>query len=190
VLAWALVLVAAPWLTGAQAAVAQSEAWTALRSGQAVLLLRHASAPGTGDPANFVLEDCSTQRNLSEQGRAEARRWGDLLRRHGITTARVLCSRWCRALETARQLDLGPVEPLPPLDSFFAGAGDRDVQTAALRRFLEAPSADGPVILVSHQVNITALTGVFPRSGEGLILRVPITDPVQVLARIAPPDPD
>jgi broad specificity phosphatase PhoE len=186
----ALALVAAAWLTGAQAAVAQSEAWTALRSGQAVLLLRHASAPGTGDPANFVLEDCSTQRNLSEQGRAEAQRWGELLRRQGITSARLLSSRWCRALATARQLNLGQVEPLPLLDSFYAGTGDRNLQTAALRRFLEAPSADGPVVLVSHQVNITALTGVFPRSGEGLILRVPITDPVQVLARIAPPGLD
>ena len=76
-------------------------AWTALREGRAVLLMRHALAPGTGDPPGFVLEDCTTQRNLDQAGRLQAERWGDLLRQNSISAPRVLSSRWCRALDTA-----------------------------------------------------------------------------------------
>ena len=93
------------------------DAWQALREGRALLLLRHANAPGLGDPPGFVLDDCSTQRNLDEHGRAQARRWGELLR-EGLTRVRLLSSRWCRALDTAQQMALAPVEPLPALDSF------------------------------------------------------------------------
>nr|WP_230623586.1 histidine phosphatase family protein [Stutzerimonas stutzeri] len=158
-----------------------------LREGRAVLILRHATAPGFGDPPDFVLGDCTTQRNLDEAGRLEAQRWGDLLRKKGLSNARVLSSRWCRALETAQQMGLASVEPLPALDSFFAEPGREAAQTAALRQRLDSLPAALPVVLVTHQVNITALTGIFPRSGEGLILALPLGDPPRVLARIAPP---
>jgi len=162
-------------------------AWAALREGRAVLLMRHASAPGTGDPPGFVLEDCTTQRNLDDAGRLQAQRWGEWLRQNGITEPRVLSSRWCRALETAKQLGFVPVESLPILDSFFAQADRKTTQTEALRAYLQALPATSPVVLISHQVNITALTGIFPRSGEALVLALPISDPPQVLARLSPP---
>lgn len=165
----------------------EEQAWSMLREGRAVLLLRHATAPGLGDPPGFVLEDCNTQRNLDEEGRLEAQRWGDLLRTKGLTGPRVLSSRWCRALETAELMRLASVEPMPVLDSFFAQPNRDEKQTQALRRLLVSISGASPVVLVTHQVNITALTGVFPRSGEGLILALPFSDPPKVLAKIPPP---
>lgn len=162
-------------------------AWSMLGEGRAVLLLRHATAPGYGDPPGFVLEDCSTQRNLDQVGRLQAQRWGALLREKGVSDPKVFSSRWCRALETAQQMGLASVEPLPALDSFFAEPGREAAQTAALRQRLDSLPAALPVVLVTHQVNITALTGVFPGSGEGLILALPLGDPPRVLARIAPP---
>ena len=165
----------------------KARAWEALRKGRAVLLLRHATAPGIGDPPSFVLNDCSTQRNLSDRGRAEARRWGSFLKDKGITQPLVLSSRWCRSLDTAWEMGVASVEPLELLDSFFSETDRQGIQTARLRLYLNKLPSSQPVILVSHQVNITALTGVFPRSSEGLILALPITDPVTVLAAISPP---
>lgn len=162
-------------------------AWSMLREGRAVLILRHATAPGYADPPGFVLEDCATQRNLDEAGRSEAKRWGDLLRQNGVSSPRILSSRWCRALETARRMALAPVEPVAVLDSFFDRPGQGATQTAALRRLINSLPPEPPVVLVTHQVNITALTGVFPRSGEGIVLALPVNDPPHVLARIAPP---
>lgn len=164
-----------------------SQAWQALREGRAVLLLRHATAPGSGDPADFQLDDCATQRNLDRQGRAEARRWGELLRRQRIERARLLSSRWCRALDTAREMGLGPVEPLPALDSFFAARARADRQTVELVERVNGLMPGTVMVLVSHQVNISALTGAHPASGEGLILARPLTVPARILARIPAP---
>jgi broad specificity phosphatase PhoE len=174
-------------LSTSSAWAGEEAAWAAMREGRAVLLMRHASAPGTGDPPGFVLGDCTTQRNLDEAGRLQAQRWGALLRKKGIDEPRLLSSRWCRALETAELLGLAPVEPLPMLDSFFVQADRKGQQTEALREFLGTLPATPPVVLISHQVNITALTGIFPRSGEALILALPLKDRPQVLTRIPPP---
>ncbi|OEC36537.1 Phosphohistidine phosphatase SixA [Pseudomonas cuatrocienegasensis] len=165
----------------------EQQAWAALREGRALLLLRHATAPGVGDPAGFTLGDCSTQRNLNEQGRAEGRRWGERLRGLGIERPQLLSSRWCRARDTAQAMDLGPVEPLPPLDSFFENRTTANQQIEALLAQINALPAGVARVLVSHQVNITALTGIYPASGEGLILALPLTRPAKVLARIDPP---
>jgi hypothetical protein len=98
----------------------------------------------------------------------------------------VLSSRWCRRLETARLLDVGPVEPSPPLNSFFADRERAATQTEALREFLSRPYAGPPRVLVTHQVNITALTNVVPRSGE-LIVAQPLADGrVRVVGRLDP----
>ena len=138
-----------------------------------VLMLRHAYAPGTGDPANFRIGDCSTQRNLDSRGRAQAAALGAHLRKAGIAPARVYSSEWCRCLETARLLDLGPVEPLPALNSFFDRPQERDGRIAALRAFLSGLPPDGaPVVLVTHQVTITAITGRYMASGAGVILEL------------------
>ncbi|WP_248595331.1 histidine phosphatase family protein [Candidatus Accumulibacter phosphatis] len=137
-----------------------------------VLMLRHANAPGYGDPPNFVIGDCSTQRNLDASGRAQARQLGARLRAVGLTNARIFSSQWCRALETARLLNLGPVESLPALNSFFARPDDRRKTLDALRAFLASLPVDGPpVILVTHQVVINAFTEAAPPSGGGSVFQ-------------------
>jgi broad specificity phosphatase PhoE len=138
-----------------------------------VLLLRHAQAPGVGDPAGMKLEDCSTQRNLDARGRAQAKQLGERLRAAGLQAPRVYTSQWCRCRDTARLLQLGPVTELTALNSFFSEPETRTERIEALRAFLDALPRDGvPVVLVTHQLTITALTGYFPASGEGLILKL------------------
>jgi phosphohistidine phosphatase SixA len=157
--------------------------WQALQRGEAAALLRHALAPGTGDPAGFSLRDCATQRNLSEGGRTQARRIGDFFRIRGIKEARVYSSQWCRCLETARLLGLGPVEERPALNSFFGEPGRGPEQTAKTRAFLSTLFGKKPAILVTHQVNITALTRVFPSSGETIIFQMEKNGAGKVLGR-------
>ena len=146
--------------------------WQALKSGGHLALLRHAIAPGTGDPSNFVLGNCATQRNLSQDGRAQAERIGDRFRASGIAAAKVYSSQWCRCLETAELLRLGPVEELPALNSFFRRNELSDPRTRALKTWIEGTNLGEPTVLVTHQVNITALTGVFPASGELVVVRL------------------
>ena len=174
-------------LAGAPALAADSSAglWQGLARGEYVALMRHASAPGTGDPADFSLGDCTTQRNLSAAGRAQARAIGARLRAHGMAMAAVWSSQWCRCLETAELLDLGAVEARPALNSFFRDRGDGPAQTAALMRRLHE-SANVARVLVTHQVNITALTDVFPASGEIIVVK-PNDGAVQVIGRLDPP---
>jgi broad specificity phosphatase PhoE len=136
-----------------------------------MVVLRHARAPGTGDPPNFRLGDCSTQRNLSGAGRQQAARIGRRLREAGLAETKVYSSQWCRCLETARELAVGPVVELPPLNSFFEASDRERGQTEALRAWIASANLSRPVVLVTHQVNITALTGIFPAEGEILILR-------------------
>jgi phosphohistidine phosphatase SixA len=144
-----------------------------MQNGGAVLLLRHAYAPGTGDPEEFRLDDCATQRNLSDAGREQARSIGAWLRSRGIERARVYSSEWCRCLETAELLGLGPVMPLPALNSFFERREDRGPNLAALEAFLEDQPPNGePIVLVTHQVTVTALSGVYPASGEAVLMRL------------------
>jgi len=163
---------------------ADEAAWARLREG-GVALMRHALAPGTGDPPGFDLANCATQRNLSEEGREQARRIGDGFRAHGIAAARVLSSRWCRARDTAELLRLGSVEHLPALDSFFGDRPSAADQTRALRAFIAGPSDGRPLVLVTHQVNITELTGIFPASGEIVVLARE-ADGIRVVGRIVP----
>lgn len=135
-----------------------------------VVVIRHALAPGTGDPPNFSLTDCGTQRNLSAAGRAQAVRIGAALRRAGLNDARVFSSPWCRCLDTAAALGFGAVTPLPVLGSFFEEPQLRHQRTRELRAWI-ATAADGPLILVTHQVNITALSGIVPASGEAVVFQ-------------------
>ncbi|WP_372626313.1 histidine phosphatase family protein [Arsukibacterium sp.] len=165
---------------------ANDAAWEAWREGKAVLIMRHALAPGTGDPAGFKLADCSTQRNLNNQGQQQAKAWGDLLRQQVTTDITLFSSQWCRCLETAELMAIAKVQALPALNSFFAGRGDRQQQTAALVQRFSLTQLPAPTVLVSHQVNFTALTGYFPASGEAAILALPLTTHATVLARIMP----
>lgn len=158
--------------------------WRALRSGGHVALMRHALAPGTGDPREFVLRDCRTQRNLSKEGRDQAARIGARFRENGIQTARVFSSQWCRCLDTARLLELGPIQELPTLNSFFRKSDQREPQTQALRNWLGKQDLDEALVLVTHQVNITALTNIFPASGEIVVLRRSSGDNMLVVGTI------
>lgn len=181
-------LASVAWLagtTGRADAAGVDEPLARLAGGGRALLMRHALAPGTGDPSGFRLGDCGTQRNLNEAGRAQARALGARLRAAGLGRARVLSSRWCRCLETAELLAVGPVEPFDPLNSFFDEASERAPRTEALGRFFAGLGPDAPpLVMVTHQVNITALTGVVPVSGEGLVLRLDRSTRPPVEARV------
>jgi len=142
--------------------------WSALDSPSAIVLMRHALAPGTGDPDIFSLNDCTTQRNLDARGRAQAERIGAELRSRGITFDAVWTSQWCRCRETSQLLALAPVSDMPALNSFFRNRSQAGAQTDAVLEQL-ASRDGGRVILVTHQVNITALTDIFPASGEMIV---------------------
>ncbi|MGL1834027.1 histidine phosphatase family protein [Rhodocyclaceae bacterium SMB388] len=159
-----------------------------LREGGNVVLVRHATTvPGIGDPPGFDLADCATQRNLSDAGRAASRRLGNRLRDADVPIAAVRSSAWCRCLETATLAfapDL-PVEVWAPLNSFFAGQGDRESQTRAALAALRDLPPQANWVWVTHQVNITALTGTSVAMGEVLVTR-PADGRLQVLARWRP----
>jgi len=138
-----------------------------------VLMLRHANAPGVGDPPGFKLDDCPTQRNLDAAGRAQAAQLGERLAKAGVSRAKVFSSQWCRCLETARLLQLGPVTELPALNSFFGRSQDRESNVAALRAFLARLPTDGPpVVLVTHQFTINEFTAQGTVSGGGTIFEL------------------
>ena len=138
-----------------------------------VLLLRHTLAPGVGDPDNFKLNDCSTQRNLSQVGREDAKSVGDWLKRRDIKIARVESSRWCRAKETAQLLDIGRVRLNPNLDSLFDSQDPaKAIQTARVKKqIVDWRNKSGLLVLVGHFVNIGAVTGVGVGSGEGVLVK-------------------
>lgn len=159
-------------------------AWSAINTENHFVIMRHALAPGTGDPANFKIGDCATQRNLSEAGRQQARRIGNRLRTQGIDKAQVYTSQWCRCNETAELLALGPVKALPALNSFFQNFERETEQTQKLKAWLDKQSLKTPLVLVTHQVNITALTDVFPASGEMIVVRRSGIGEYKVVGRI------
>ena len=156
----------------------------AVLSGTAFAIMRHALAPGTGDPSNFDVNDCTTQRNLSDRGRDQSRRIGARLKSLGLDTAAVFTSQWCRCRETAELLGLGDVTELPALNSFFQSMDQRTPQTNELKRWLSERGNAGPLMLVTHQVNISALTGSFTSSGEIVVARLQDDGTVEVLGSI------
>jgi phosphohistidine phosphatase SixA len=158
--------------------------WEALRSGGHVALLRHAVAPGTGDPPEFTLGDCASQRNLSDEGREQAQRIGARFRANGIERAAVFSSQWCRCQETASLLDLGPVTEFPLLNSFFQDYERREPQTQQLRQWIAERDTSEPLVLVTHYVNIAALTRVRPGSGELVVVRLNEAGEISVLGSI------
>lgn len=149
--------------------------WRGLQSGEYIVLIRHALAPGIGDPPQMQLARCETQRNLNEVGRAQARRIGTVFKTQGLSQAEVYSSEWCRCLETAQLLGLGTVQRLGELNSFFAQPNRAKPQTLALKTWLVAARHERPLVLVTHQVNITELTKVFPESGELVFIKKPST---------------
>ncbi|MCW5630690.1 MAG: histidine phosphatase family protein [Rhodoferax sp.] len=154
----------------AQGPAEERAAWDALRAG-GIVLFRHANAPGVGDPAAFRLGDCGTQRNLDDAGRDQSRRIGERLRAQNVAVGKVLASQWCRTMDTANLAFPGQVVPEPAFNSFFQDRDNAPAQTAAARALLQQWNGPGALVVVTHQVNITALTDQFTRSGEGIVLR-------------------
>lgn len=164
-----------------------SDAWADLKEPGAIVLFRHATAPGVGDPAGFKLDACATQRNLDEKGRAEARRLGEQFRNRNISVGAVLSSQWCRTRDTAR-LAFGDVVTDEPMfnSSLLASAEISAAQTAQARAVLARWHGPGALVVVTHQVNITALTGVNPLSAEGVVVRPAADGSLKVLGTIEP----
>ncbi|HEY8609623.1 MAG TPA: histidine phosphatase family protein [Noviherbaspirillum sp.] len=162
-------------------------AWNALREGGHVVLMRHAQTEaGIGDPPGFALEDCRTQRNLSADGRKDARQIGQAFRDRGINVSQVRSSRWCRCLDTAR-LAFATVEPEPALDSMFREEASRGKHKLdALKAIIAGRPAHGNLVLVTHSQNIIALTGVSLGSGEMLVVK-PLAAGLQQVGVIAVP---
>jgi phosphohistidine phosphatase SixA len=169
------------------AAPADETAWRVLAAGGCAVLLRHAqTVAGLGDPPGFRLDDCSTQRNLSEAGRAEARRFGGQFARRGIDVDEVLSSAWCRCLDTARlAFPKHEVRVFDALNSFFADGSTREAQTAQLRSYLARPGAPRRIVLVTHMVNIAALTGQSVGMGEALLVRTGPVNAGELLGRLS-----
>ncbi len=182
------------WLTVLLAMVClpatASDPWDALRQGGVLILMRHAiTDAGTGDPAGFRLDDCTTQRNLSARGRGQAQRFGTMLASRGVQPIAVFSSAWCRCIDTGKfAFPSLPVKHLPALDSFFLDNSREPAQTAALREALARIPNSGVTVWVTHQVNATALTGEYLGMGEALVLRPEGEGKLRVLGRLNPPE--
>ena len=148
-----------------------------------VLLLRHSLAPGVGDPENFKLGDCSTQRNLSQEGRDDAAEIGAWIKRQKVKIYRVESSRWCRARQTAKLLDIGKVKLNKNLDSLFRESNlESHPKTLKTKeQILNHRNKSGLLVLVGHYVNIAALVGVGVDSGEGVIVKANKNGVIKVL---------
>lgn len=151
-------------------AQSSSELMATLRAPGHVVLMRHSLAPGSGDPASFDLRDCATQRNLDDEGRAQAARAGAILREAGVEVSAVHSGRWCRNLETARLLGLGEVREAPAFDSQMNLGGGRAEEARTL--LAELPRDAAAAVIVTHSSNIRGVTGRSAASGEMLVLRL------------------
>lgn len=178
VLLWLLLLPAA--------AIADEALWSLLEGGGQVVLIRHTiTSPGAGDPPGMRLEECSTQRNLSDEGRRHAQSIGAAFRSRGIRVERVLSSPWCRCLETAR-LAFGKAEVSHALGNLFGRPQNREKQVEQMKALVREPRKGANRVLVSHGSTILALTGVSPGTGE-LVIVTPRGEGFVVAGRLTPP---
>ena len=166
-LAAALLLAAA-----AGAAASDAAAWAALRRDGAVALVRHGEAPGIGDPTGWKLDDCATQRNLDDAGRAQARALGARLKAERIPIGRVLASPWCRTRETAVLLGVGAVQDEPTFANAFILSDRRAELAAGARALIGRWRGPGTLLVVTHGENIRALTGRTPATAELVVVTV------------------
>jgi phosphohistidine phosphatase SixA len=170
------------------AAQADEALWTLLRGGGQVLFIRHATTtPGVGDPAGFRLEDCKTQRNLSEDGRAEARRLGEALRARDVPIGEVLSSPWCRCHETARLAFGREAKSWRALSNLFGRREAADAQVREMRARIAGYRGKGNLVLVSHGSAALPLTGISPQQAEIIVLTPGDGERFSVAGRIPPP---
>ena len=177
-------------ITPGLAAGDSEEAWAALVKGGHVALIRHGNAPPGygGDPPGFKIDDCKTQRNLDEQGRGEARALGEAFRNRGVRVDRILSSPWCRCLETARLMELGPVESVMAVAS-----SDRSPESlqrlVVLKQIIADWRGPGTLVVVTHAFTVRALVGIMPEQAEAVVVRPRLDDEagLEVVGRISTP---
>jgi phosphohistidine phosphatase SixA len=157
------------WVLTAPPAPAES-VWDALRAPGSVVVLRHSYAPGSFDPPDAKLEDCTTQRNLDEGGRAQARRIGEAFRQNAVAVGKVLSSPRCRCLDTAR-LAFGQAEPWAVLQGSLSDSALRRSRMVEAQKVIDAHRTRAPLVLVTHGSVVTDLTGLSIRMGEFVVLR-------------------
>jgi phosphohistidine phosphatase SixA len=152
-------------------AAADAGLWAKLKEGGRVALIRHAEAPGgVGDPSGFRLEDCATQRNLSDKGRAQARALGAAVRDHAVPIGKVLSSQWCRCRQTAELMDIGPIEAAPTFNNAAVLRDQRETLKEGARAVVAAWRGPGTLIVLTHGANILALTGAHPPEGAIVVV--------------------
>lgn len=164
-------------------------AWAALRGDGHVALIRHAPAPGpVGDPFDYKLDDCTTQRNLSEQGRAEAQALGARFRMQQVKVGKVVSSQWCRCRQTAELMKIGPVEDAPTFNNAFVLHATRDELTAGARAIIGAWRGPGTLVAVTHGENILLMLGFRPRESEVIVVAPDPTSQnnMRLIGRIGP----
>lgn len=155
--------------------VANANLVSDLNDGQHVLLMRHADAPGYGDPKGYQLEKCSTQRNLGDYGKKQAGLIGEWLKNQGIASANVISSPWCRCIDTAKLMNIGTLQISPALGSFFDDMSLERQQTKELEKLIQTTmnsNSKAPLILVTHHVNILAYTGKVVNVGDMVLVKV------------------
>ena len=181
--ALAVSLIAAP----VAAADDSREAWAALVTGGHVALVRHGNAPPGygGDPPAFKIDDCATQRNMDERGRAQAKAVGEAFRQHGVRVDKVLSSPWCRCLETARLMAVGSVE-----GSMTVASSDKSPdRLAMLKQMVSSWRGPGTLVVVTHAFTVRALVGILPEQAETVAVRPRLGDQagMDVLGSISTP---
>lgn len=158
-------------LAAAPTALAADDVWKALERGGRVVLMRHAiTTSGVGDPPGMRLDDCATQRNLTDEGRAHARAIGAAFRERRIDVDRVLSSPWCRCIETAQLAFQRKPAVSEPLSNLFGRPENAARQVEGLRALIAGHTGKGNLVLVTHGSTIVALTGVSPATGEMVVV--------------------
>ena len=170
-----LIIICMLLFTQSKFATAQSDLASKLKDGSHVLLMRHADAPGYGDPQNYQISQCSTQRNLGDLGRRQAKNTGDWLSSQGIGQAKVYSSPWCRCIDTASLLNKGVVKKEAALGSFFDDMSQAKRQTDELVKLITVERKQNPtmpIIMVTHHVNIQSYMGMVVNSGDMVLVKV------------------
>ena len=175
-------------MTPAFAADDSNDAWAALIGGGHVALIRHGNAPpgSGGDPPGFRIDDCTTQRNLDDRGREQARALGEVFRKRGVRVDRIVSSPMCRCLETGRLMAVGSVETSWAL---LPDTGPSPTRFLELKEIVSSWRGPGTLVLVTHALTVRPLTGFLPEQAETIVLK-PSPESSRggsLVGRIAPP---
>ena len=150
-------------------AFSSEETIKALKKGGKIIFIRHAIAPGNGDPDNINLKDCNTQRNLSKEGIKQSEKIGKFFRDNKIEIDKILSSEWCRCKDTVKEMKIGKWKTFSGLNSFFQGYSNKDEVLKKLNKKLSSTKNNELVLMVTHQVVILNITGIAPPSG-GIVI--------------------